>query len=124
MNVALSDLVKRKMEEEHLSLRGAGAAADVAHTTIDRVIKGEPVDLLTLEKVCDWLAVPVTSILDLREDEGDLSAQVAAIVAMCPELEVVFSEMSNLVVSGEIDKDVLSEVAAFAAYRLSHYRQG
>lgn len=118
MSTNLSDLVRRKMEADHLSLRAAGIEAGVAHTTIGRVLKEESVDLLTLEKVCDWLSVPVTSILDVKDEDSELLAQMASAVALCPELSEVFSEIADLVLAGEIDQTILSEVASFASYRL------
>lgn len=118
MSTLLSDLVKRKMQQENLSLRSAGTQAGVAHTTIDRVLKEESVDLNTLEKVCDWVGVPVTSVLDINDDGNKILDQIAAAIALCPELEDVFSEIADHVLGGELDQSILGEVAAFASYRL------
>ena len=123
MSANLSDLVKRKMETDHLSLRAAGNEAGVAHTTIDRVLKGESVDLLTLEKVCEWLSIPVMSALDVKDDQSELFEQIASAVALCPELNDVFSEIVDLVVAGEVDQQILSEVASFASYRLNLHKE-
>ena len=123
MSTTLSDLVKRKMEQDHLSLRAAGAQAGVAHTTIDRVIKDESVDLATLEKVCDWLGVPVMSVLDIENDEDETLEQIAAALALCPELSDVFTEIAERALAGEIDQAILREVAAFASYRLGLQKQ-
>jgi transcriptional regulator with XRE-family HTH domain len=118
VSAKLSDLVRRKMDAEHLSLRSAGAEAGVAHTTIDRVLKEESLDLETLDKVCQWLSVPVASVLELDDQRSDLLDRITEIVSMCPELSDVFSEIADKVMRGEIDQTILNEVAGFASYRL------
>ena len=62
MSDALRELVNLKMKKENLSLRKAGIQAGVAHTTIDRVCKGESVDLETVQKISDWVGVPVSTL--------------------------------------------------------------
>ena len=123
MSTKLSELVQRKMEQEHLSLRAAGAQADISHTTIDRIIKDDTVDLGTLEKVCDWLGVPVTTVLDAGKYSNDVIEQIANAIALCPELADVFGEIADRVVAGEIDPSILVEVASFASYRLGIHKQ-
>lgn len=118
MATKLSDLVQRKMEAENLSLRAAGREADVAHTTIVRILNEDSVDFETIEKVCDWLGVPVTTVIDVREDSQEVMDQIVSVLALSPELAGVFSELAEKVISGEVDPSVLSEVAAFTSYRL------
>jgi len=119
MATNLRDLLKRKMESEHLSLRAAGVRADVAHTTIDRVLKDQSVDFETIEKICDWLGVPVTSVLDVKEENAEMMDQIASVLALSPELAGVFNELAEKVLSGEVDASVLGEVAAFTSYRIN-----
>jgi transcriptional regulator with XRE-family HTH domain len=119
MSTNFGDLVRRKMEQENLSLRSAGEKAGVAHTTIDRILKDRSVDFETMEKVCLWLGVPVTSILDIRQDNQEIMDQVASVLSLSPQLAGVFSELADKVISGEIDANILAEVAAFTSYRLN-----
>lgn len=119
MATKLSDLVHRKMEAENLSLRAAGEQVGVAHTTIDRILKDKSVDFETIEKVCDWLGVPVATVLDVREDSQEIMDQIASILALSPQLSGVFSELAEKVISGEVDPSILAEVAAFTSYRLN-----
>lgn len=119
MSKSLSDLVQRKMEAENLSLRSAGDQAGVAHTTIDRIIKDKSVDFDTIEKVCGWLGVPVTTVLDIQKDDRKILDQIASVLALSPQLAGVFSELAERVIAGEVDSGVLAEVAAFTSYRLN-----
>jgi transcriptional regulator with XRE-family HTH domain len=124
VNNNLSDLVRRKMEVENLSLRAAGDKVGVAHTTIDRILRGLSVDLETIEKLCAWLGVPVTSVLDIREDSHEIIDQIASALALSPQLSVVFGELAKRVLAGEVEATVLAEVAAFTSYRLYNNLSG
>jgi DNA-binding Xre family transcriptional regulator len=119
MATNLSDLLKRKMETERLSLRAAGERVDVAHTTIDRVLKDQSVDFDTIEKICDWLGIPVASVLDIKDKNAAMMNKISSLLALSPALAGVFSELADKVLSGEVDPGVLEELAAFTSYRLN-----
>lgn len=123
MSAKLSGLVRLKMENEHLSLRSAAEQIGVAHTTVDRVLKEEPVDLTTLEKICDWVGIPVTAVLDISDDNNEVMDQLSAAMALCPELSDVFTEIAEKVLKGELEQSILSEVASFASYRLNLHKR-
>ena len=122
MAETLAALVKLKMEEEQLSLRKAGIQADVAHTTIDRVRNGETVDLGTVKKICDWLGVPVSSVVDVGEEKKAMMEEVASLFALNEEFSEVFTKIANKIKDGKLSTDILIEITGFASYRM-HERE-
>lgn len=129
MNNTLGDLVKRKMDKENLSLRKAGKQAGVAHTTIDRALNGESLDYQTLEKICDWLGVPVITVIDAQQDNKKQDyniktlEKIAKTVALCPEFEEVFSEVAEEVLAGKLSISILDEITSFASFRLYKHQE-
>ena len=119
----LAQLVKKKMEDEKLSLRAAGKQAGVAHTTIDRILKGEQVDLSTMEKVSQWVEIPVSDALDLKSGDKGLQGDIASLVGLHPELGEVFSTLANEIFKGNLDSTILAEITGFASFRLQKYRE-
>lgn len=123
MAIDFGDLVKKKMEEENLSLRTAGKQAGVAHTTIDRVIKGESVDLSTMEKISQWVGIAVSDALDMKNKEEGIKGEIATLIALNPEFEEVFSAIASEIAKGNLSTDILIELTGFASYRLQKYRE-
>jgi transcriptional regulator with XRE-family HTH domain len=114
----LKNLVKMKMEQEKLSLRKAGKQADVAHTTIDRVLRLQSIDLDTMEKICKWLGIPVSAVID-EEVKGSKRIQnIATMFSMNDEFERVFSEIAMKIDAGTLDHDIITEITSFASFRL------
>lgn len=123
MTVDLAELVKFKMDEEKLSLRTAGKQAGVAHTTIDRILKGEPVDLSTMEKISRWVGIPVSDALDLKNAEEGIQGEIATLIALHPEFGEVFSALAKEITKGGLSTDILNEITGFTSYRLQKYRE-
>ena len=118
MSETLKNLVKLKMKDENLSLRKAGDQAGVAHTTIDRVLKKETIDLETMEKICKWVGIPVSAVLDAGDEKSEMVDEVAALFAMNEEFSFVFDELASRIKTGELDTTILSEINAFVSYRM------
>lgn len=121
----LQKMLKEKMKQEELSLRGAAKLIGVSHTTINRVLKGDrhDLDLDTLLKFSRFLGVPLSKLLG--ENEGTIYARIAQVVALEPALQSVFTKAYELLVTGELDLDDLREIASFAEYKLrgNHERE-
>ena len=118
MAKTLAALVQLKMDQEHISLRTAGEQAGVAHTTIDRVRKGKAIDLERTKKICDWVGIPVSSVVDVGEVKADMLDEVASLFAMNDEFSDVFTEIAEKVKSGDLPQEILGEITAFAAFRM------
>jgi DNA-binding Xre family transcriptional regulator len=121
MAKSLQDLVNLRLKEDNLSLRKAADQANVAHTTIDRIRKGEQVDLGTVKKICDWLGTPVSSILDIGNKQSPKAEEVVALFSLNDEFLEVFYEIAEKVKSEEVDTDILNEITAFADFRLQKH---
>ncbi|MCL4561890.1 MAG: helix-turn-helix transcriptional regulator [Chloroflexi bacterium] len=115
----LKELMDRKMKEEKLSLRKAGAQIGVAHTTIARILAGEAVDMPTMISVCNWLGVSPSNILG-SEGLGNqaVASKLASILEKQPKLAEVFKEAMQRLDAGLIPEQVVSDLVAYAAYRM------
>ena len=118
MSDALRELVNLKMKKENLSLRKAGIQAGVAHTTIDRVCKGESVDLETVQKISDWVGVPVSTLVDIGEVKSPMVDDIAVLFSLNEEFAEVFTEVAKRIKAGELPPELLSEITAFTSFRL------
>lgn len=65
MNNDLSEYLQRALQDKRLSQRAFAKYAGVASSTISRIIQGHPVDTETLQKIADYLKVPVENLYRL-----------------------------------------------------------
>ncbi|MGD9093241.1 MAG: helix-turn-helix transcriptional regulator [Anaerolineales bacterium] len=121
MSDLTSTLVKDKMQREGLSLRSAASQIGVTHTTLKRVIDGEPFDVPTAKKISKWLGVNTSTLLDVTPDvdqADDVAQAMAAILATEPQLRNIFREAVKRVQTGEVELSTVREIVQYAAYRL------
>ncbi len=115
----LAKLLKERMNEEKLSVRKAAKLiGGVSHSTIARVINGETVEVDTLIRICDFLKIPVAEVLDLEEGPRELTNKIRKLVSFEPELGEVFKKIADGIADEKIDREILSEIASFASFRL------
>lgn len=111
MGNELSELAKYLigvMKERNLSVRAFAAQAKVAHGTIQNILAGKPVDHRTLQKLADYLSVPVDTlyrlagILPTEEEHREETIRVIEyLMAKLPEsdrqeiLEIVRMKISR-----------------------------
>ena len=119
----LANLLKDRMELEGLAVRDVAKLTGVSHSTIARAANNETVTVSTLVALCDFLGVPLRSVLDTKETPDEVFEQISRVVAIEPELKSVFTDIAKKINAGKLDKKVLSEIAAFAAYRISQYEK-
>jgi transcriptional regulator with XRE-family HTH domain len=120
----LAELLQKKIEAEGLTYREAAEEIGAAHSTLQRALRGGTMSVENLLRMCDWLQLPVEVVLDIREKPDRILDQIVTVLAISPELSDVFADIAEGVSEGTVDKSVLAEVAAFAAYRLEQSRQG
>ncbi|MCB2146613.1 MAG: helix-turn-helix transcriptional regulator [Deltaproteobacteria bacterium] len=115
----LAKLVLESMNEKNLSMRAAAREAGVAHTTFGRILKGENVDISTLNAVCDWIGVNVSDVMDDNAGQSSLSQRIAMVVSKEPALGRVFDEMLTGFENGDIDSRDIEDIVNYAGYRLN-----
>ena len=121
MTETLARLIEERRAVEGMSLRQAGREIGIAHTTLKRILDGEPYDVATAQKIADWLGVPVSTLLDAggsTEDKDTLAAQIAAVLETEPRLAEVFGRAMNRVLNGEMSNEAFRDLAAYTAFKL------
>jgi transcriptional regulator with XRE-family HTH domain len=109
------------MDIEGLSTRAVADACGVSHSTIARAANGETVEIDTLIKITEWLGVPVETIINVSDNPDEVLEQIVMVLSVEPELSSVFGEIARKVSAKEMSPKVLSEIAAFASYRLQQH---
>ena len=114
----LQILLKEELDKRHLSFRAAAREISVAHTTLIRIINGEPCDVPTLQKIAAWLGVAPSSLVDTMDQANtELSTAIAAVISAEPKLAIVFLEASKRLSKGEMTPQELRELVYYAAFR-------
>ena len=113
-------LLEEARRKRNLSERQLAQEIDVAHTTVGRVLRGQPVDIVTIQKIAAWMGVETASLLNAEGIGPDaLAAELSALIEMEPELAEVFGEALRRVRSGSLDPSVVRDLIAYAAYRFN-----
>ncbi len=107
------------MKEEKLSLRDVWRATGISHTTISRIVQGGAYDIDTLLKICEWLDVSPSYVLDgYKPRDENLEPRIAALLELNPNLREVFSEAMSRYEEGEVSAQAIEDLLAYAAFRL------
>ena len=110
------------MKGEDLSLRTAASQIGIAHTTLARILRGETTDIGTLQLTCEWLGIPLSTILDVMGDTGDTAEnnfnRLRLMVEAHPELAELLGELTKRYEAGNIDDVALQEIVNYATWRL------
>lgn len=112
-------LVERKIRDNSMSIRSAATELGVSHTTIHRVVNGEVIDLDTVIKICKWLGVRPSTILDVEvETQGTALNSIVAIVEQDPRLSDLFSELAKDLKDGTVELSDVEDIISYAAFRM------
>jgi len=115
----LGIILEQRMKDKGLSMRAVARQTGVAHTTISRILAGEPADVDTLVAICNWLGIsPASALNEYGLGTDQLAAQLSIILSQEPELARVFAEALARIQRGEADPKLISELSAYAAYRM------
>lgn len=118
-----STLVRQAIEKRGLSIRAAAREIGVAHTTLNRVIDGQDIDVGTIVKVCDWLGVPVSTALNTFSSKETLPEKLAVLIEAEPKLKEVFEQAMGDLENGSLSTNDLSDIVSYAAYKINLKRE-
>jgi transcriptional regulator with XRE-family HTH domain len=109
-----------EMKKKGVSPRQVGEEVGVAHTTINRALRGETVDVGTIIKISQWLKVKPSTLLNSMVDTGSgLPDQIAVMLESFPLLAENFSKAIDALVAGEVDPAIIEDIAAYTAYKIN-----
>lgn len=114
----LSNLITTKMKEDQLSIRGAAKKCGISHATLIRAIDGEQLDLSTISKICNWLDVLLSDVVDTEGKNSTTARKIAMLVDRHPKLRDAFTEALERYENGEIDADLIEELIAYITFRM------
>jgi transcriptional regulator with XRE-family HTH domain len=117
MFMFLQSLIRKKVDDERLSLRRAASQIGISHTTLRIFMLGQRVDMPTLELICKWANVSVRDALGY-DKESDLNSAVAAVASASPELGQLFQDAAQSLANGEIAENDLREIIQYVSFRL------
>jgi transcriptional regulator with XRE-family HTH domain len=116
---ALSAILEVELRRRNQSVRQISEEIGVAHTTMNRALKGEQVGVDTILKIANWLNVSPAVLINAEgQGEDALVSQVALILKAEPRLGEVLKEALDRVADGRMSPEVFGDLAAYAAYRL------
>ena len=115
----LAQLVQTEMDRRHLSIRQAARQIGVAHTTLFRVLHSRPVDLSTLNAICTWLDIDMSTLV-ATEGRGDdaVVAKIAVLLQRNPGLKDVLMQELDALEEGTLSEKDMVEILAFIAFRV------
>jgi DNA-binding Xre family transcriptional regulator len=117
----LKQILDQEIRRNRISNREAARQIGISHITIGRILKGDQVDLSTLNSVARWLKVNPSTLMDENAPEVDaLASSLAVLLQSQPALAEMLSSAVERVEAGDLDVSTLSEVLSYMAYRLQH----
>ena len=120
----LQELVKEALHSRRKSIRQAASEIGIAHTTLNRIIDGQPYDLDTARKICDWLQVDLATILSLTVNRP---TEFFDRLRMCMDFSPAFRDALEVFVlnfeNGKTNAKILDQTADFMQFLMSEKRQ-
>ena len=81
----LDEVLSHEISKRGLSNRAVARQIDIAHTTLERALRGNQIDLEGIQKVAKWLHVSVSTLLDI-EDQSRSIAFISVWLERNPEI--------------------------------------
>jgi len=121
MGDLLLNLTKRKMDEEHLSLRRASDQIGISHMALKRFVSkdgGVGIDKIIL--ISNWVGIEPAVALELRRDEID---SISTVLRRYPELTEVFSDLLKQVECGALDPRIIEDLASYTKFKINNMKK-
>ncbi len=109
-----------EMRKRNLGARAAAMGIGVSHTTVNRALRGDFVDVATIIKISQWLKVKPSTLMNsfVGTEEG-LPDRIAIALATYPLLAEKFSVAMDALASGEVEPETIEDIAAYVVFRIS-----
>ena len=114
----LQKVLNQVLRDQGLSSRKAAGQIGVSHSTILRILRGDPFDVPTLVAIANWLHVRPATLLDTL-GEDPLEAQVATLLERLPKLAGVLEKAATMIENGEASPAIMEDIVAYANFKLS-----
>jgi DNA-binding Xre family transcriptional regulator len=119
----LATLIKNEIASRGISHRAAAREAGISQTTIIKMAKGGPADIDTIVKVCAWLKVDPSDVIDgLKQGDDQLVKNLALLIRRQPKLAQVFTNLLGQFLAGDMTQEEVLDVVNYASYKLSMRR--
>ena len=114
----LSEYLKNEMQARDLSVRQAAKEIGTSHSTIFRVLRGDPFDVETLVAISNWLNVRPSTLLDNIGKSNTIN-QIALLIESNPGITGILDEALVAISKKEADPAIIQDIIAYAVYKLS-----
>ena len=117
----LARILNGRMRSERLSEREVARQTGLSNVTINRVCKGEIVDLKTILILCEWLDVQPSMVLDsfLRDDSSQ-NNNIVLFIENNPYLKHVLSNLATEFNNGQVGEDTIKSICDYIAFMIGH----
>jgi transcriptional regulator with XRE-family HTH domain len=110
--------IDKRLQTDRISVRQAARDIGISHTTLNRVIQGEPPNVDTMTKIAQWLGISPAEFLEGPDEVDTTAAQIAILIRSEPRLQEIFVEAARRVSAGEMDQSVFEDLISYAAWKM------
>ena len=114
----LQELLQERMDSQGLSLRKAAESIEISHSTVDRALRGEKLDVDVMVKICKWLGVTLNDVVYEGYEPNPLYKKIAMILSIEQEFESLLFRIDQEIRNKRISPGLLREIAGYANYRI------
>jgi hypothetical protein len=111
-------LARHRISERELARRISAGGSKISNVQINRIVKGEPVDLDTMQKVLDYMGVSLSSVVEGEKEEA-LAQKIAALIEMDPQLKQSFAELMQKITTGQVSPEILKQIGDYISFLVS-----
>lgn len=111
----IGQILHQEIRNRGISVRKAAIEIGVAHTTIQRVIKGDTVDLKTISAIGKWLHTGTAELLNLSENKT-IKNQICYLLESNPRLEALLGQLIEK--NGMFSDEDLTDILDYASFKI------
>lgn len=121
----LRAMLAEKKDKENLGYRTIGKQSGVPFTSLNRfMVHDSYLSVDNIVRLCEWLGVSPAMVLDgFGDNENSRKSGMIAIMQRYPALEEVLLEIESRVTEGELDPEIIDDVAQYAEFILNREKE-